>query len=240
MTKTIFIGLLFLNSFLNAAEDPFVLVQKAVKKDQELVQRRSIYDCDARAKREKLDPNKKVLETNVDTTVMRGSQSPDYETRKTPKDVKGLETDLKKASQEEPFNILKIIDHFDYKLAGEELISGVPCYKIKFSPTEKLQPFRNREEKVANQLAGFFWVAKSDYTLMRNQGSLTKPVSVAWFFATLRELDFSFKTARLPNGDFGPTEIQYRFKVAVPFGQIHERHTRSLINYRPTKAGSKK
>jgi len=219
---------------LSAKEEPFKLVQRAVARDQVLLERRAAYDCTAASKREKLDRDGKVTSTENESIVQKASQSPDYETRKAPQDVKGMEKDLKKASQEEPFNILKIIDHFNYEWAGEETINGIRCHKIRFSPKGK-QPFRNREEKVANELAGYFWVSKQDNTLMKNKGSLTRPVSVAWFFATLRELDFSFETRQLPNGDFGPAQIQYRFKVNIPFGQIHERHTRSMGNYRKAR-----
>jgi hypothetical protein len=219
-----------------AVEDPFQLVQRAVARDRILLERRAIYDCSAASRREKLDREGKVTSTDTDSITLKASKSPDYGTRKALDQVKGMENDLEKASKEEPFNILKIIDHFNYAWAGEETVNGVPCHKIRFAPKGK-QPFRNREEKVANELAGYFWVSKSDDTLMKNRGSLTRPVSVAWFFATLRELDFSFETRQLPNGDFGPAKIQYRFKVNVPFGQIHERHTRSLTNYRKAKAG---
>jgi hypothetical protein len=219
-----------------AAENPYAIVQKAVAHDQILLQQRSIYDCTAISIREKLDRESQVTATEKESLTLRASQSPDYETRKARPEVKGMESDLKKASQEEPFNILNIIDHFDYELEGQEKIQGVPCYKIRFRP-KKDQPFRNREEKVANQLSGYFWVSLEDFTLMKNQGSLTKPVSVAWFFATLRELDFSFESRQLPNGDFGPAKIQYRFRVAVPFGQIHERHTRLMTDYRKASKG---
>ncbi len=210
---------------------PFAIVQWAVERDKELLRRRAAYMCEAVSIREKLDRNGNMLKREEAATIIGAANSPDYGTRNEVGDRKGLEQEVKRASQEEPFNIMNVIDRYHYAIAGEEMIHGVPCYKLEFKPKGK-QPYRNREEKVANELSGYFWVAKGDGTLMKNTGRLTRPVSVAWIFATLRDLEFLFETQRLPNGDFGPARIEYRFRVSVPFGQIHERHTRVLKNYR--------
>ncbi|MDZ4789333.1 MAG: hypothetical protein SH807_10370 [Blastochloris sp.] len=228
-----FVLLLALTQGVYAKEDPFKLVQAAVRQDKKLLERRAAYECTAISKREKLNSARQVTKTETQSTTLNAGQSPDYETRKAPEGVKGMEEDLRKSSQEEPFNILQIIDHFNYEHAGQETINGVVCHKIRFTPKGG-QPFNNREEKVANEVAGYFWVSVKDQTLMKNKGSLTKPVSVAWFFATLKEMEFSFDTKKLPNGDFAPSRIQYRFRVQIPFGQIHEQHTRLMKDYRKT------
>jgi hypothetical protein len=178
--------------------------------------------------REKLDLEGKVVDTDYTEVKIRGDKSPDYGTRSGP--AQSMEADLEKASKEEPFNILQIISHFKYERMKNEMVNGTPCYKIAFSPKGN-QPYRNREEKVANELAGFLWISQSDYSLVQNTGKLTKPVSVAWFFATLQEMEFLFQTKLIPNGELGPSRIQYRFRVNVPFMVIHERHTRVMKDY---------
>lgn len=227
--KSTFILLLFgILPFLPVyADEPAeTLVLKMVDRDKVLSQHRSIYTYTVGETREKLDGDGKVTSTDYNEVQIRADKSPDYGTRT----GRGMEADLKKASKEEPFNILQIISHYNYKLIGKEDVGGVPCYKIKFTPKEN-QPYRNREEKVSNELAGFLWIAKSDYSLVQNTGALTKPVSVAWFFATLTEMEFLFETKTLPNGEPGPSRIQYRFRVKVPFMLIHERHTRVMKDY---------
>jgi len=209
-----------------ADEPAETLVLKMVDRDKVLSQHRSIYTYTVGETRERLDGDGKVTSTDYNEVQIRADKSPDYGTRT----GRGMEADLKKASKEEPFNILQIISHYNYKLLGEENVGGLPCYKIGFTPKEN-QPYRNREEKVSNELAGFLWIAKSDYSLVRNTGALTKPVSVAWFFATLTEMEFLFETKTLPNGEPGPSRIQYRFRVKVPFMLIHERHTRVMKDY---------
>lgn len=63
---------------------------------------------------------------------------------------------------------------------------------------------------------------------MRNEGRLVRPVSVAWFMATLGEFHFLFETQRLPNGDYGPARVTYPIKGNVRFAEIRERHIREM------------
>jgi hypothetical protein len=158
-----------------------------------------------------------------------GDLRPGYGTRSTPGDP---EREAQKTSKEEPFELLKIIDHYTYTLEGEETVDGVDCYKIGFTPKPDM-PYANREEKVLNNVSGHIWAAKNDYSLIKNEGSLMSPVSVAWIFASLREMEFHFDAMRMPNGDYGPGRLQYRYLVGIPFTQLHERDTRVMSNYRP-------
>lgn len=225
-------GLLFLLigvSTLRADPAADALVQKMTERDKALVLRRAAYTYTVVETREKLDAGGKTTSSSRVKMEMRGDKSPDYGTRS----GQGMEASLKQASREEPFNILKILSHYRFTMEPDEAWNNVPCFKVHFTPREN-QPYSNREEKVANGLQGDLWIEKADYSLLHNTGRLTGPVSVAWFFASVQELDFDFDTARLPNGDFGPSRIQYRFRVALPFFQIHERHTRISTDYRLT------
>ncbi len=84
-----------------------------------------------------------------------------------------------------------------------------------------------------NNGSGHIWASTQDYSVIRNEGSLMHPVSVAWIFATLREMEFHFDAMRMPNGDYGPGRLQYRYFVSIPFTHLHERDTRVMSNYRP-------
>ena len=213
------------------ADDPaaWALVQKMVARDKELVHRRAAYTYTVIETREKLDSDSKTLSSSDVKMEISGDKSPDYGTRT----GQGMEASLKQAAREEPFNILHILPHYHFTMAPDEVWNGTPCYKIHFTPRDN-QPYANREEKVANNLAGDFWIAKADDSLMHNTGSLVSPVPVAWFFASVHELNFDFDAMKLPNGDFGPGRIQYSFRVALPFFGIYERHTRIYSDYRPT------
>jgi hypothetical protein len=201
-------------------------------RDKVLVERRKAFDYDVEITRDKLDSDRSVVSSTREKLVVVGDRRPDYGTRPASTDP---EQEAQKTSREEPFELLKIIDHYNYTLDGEETVDGVDCYKIGFTPKPDM-PYDNREERVLNNVSGHIWASKQDYSLIRNEGSLMHPVSVAWIFATLREMEFHFDAMRMPNGDYGPGRLQYRYLVGIPFTQLHERDTRVMSDYRP--AGS--
>jgi hypothetical protein len=203
------------------------LIRKVAARDKELVQRRQAFDYDIAITRDKLNSDDTVASTEKETVTMRGNVAPSYHTRSDqPEDA------AKQQSREEPFELLKAIDHFTYTVEGAETVDGVDCWRIAFTPKPDM-PYENREEKVLNNTAGHIWASKADYSLIRNEGALMHPVSVAWIFASLREMHFHFDAMRLPNGDYGPAHLQYSYLVDIPFFQLHERDTRVMSNYRP-------
>ena len=209
------------------------IIRQVAAQDKLLVQRRKAFDYDIAITREKLDSNRTVVSSERENTVVAGDRPPGYRTRPEEADP---DQEAKKTSREEPFELLKIIDHYTYTLEGEETVDGVDCYKIGFTPKPDM-PYENREVKVLNNVSGHIWASKHDFSLIKNEGSLMHPVSVAWIFATLREMEFHFDAMRMPNGDYGPGRLQYRYLVGIPFTQLHERDTRLMSNYRP--AGTK-
>ena len=210
------------------------VISRVAARDKLLVQRRKAFDYDIEITRDKLDSNRAVVSTQREKAVVSGDRPPSYGTRPAERDP---EQEAQKTSREEPFELLKIIDHYTYTLEGEETVDGVDCYKIGFTPKPDM-PYDNREEKVLNNVSGHIWASKEDYSLIRNEGSLMRPVSVAWIFATLTEMEFHFDAMRMPNGDFGPGRLQYRYRVTIPFMELHERDTRIMSNYRPAGTGA--
>ena len=204
------------------------IIAKVVARDKQLVERRKAFDYDLDITREKLDASRAVLSTIKENSVVLGDHRPGYDTRSV---TGNPEQEAQKASREEPFELLKIIDHYTYTLEGEEMADGVLCYKIGFTPKPDM-PYQNREEKVLNAVSGHIWASEKDYSLIRNEGALMHPVSVAWIFASLEEMEFRFETMTLPNGDAGPAEEQYRYLVSIPFFTLHERDTRKMSGYR--------
>jgi hypothetical protein len=221
---------LFLSASISIEAAPTAdeIIARTVARDKQLVERRKAFDYDLDITREKLDANRAVTQTLKEHLIVRGDQRPSYGTRT----IDGNpEHEAQKTSREEPFELLKMIDHYTFTLQGEEVADGVPCYKIAFTPKPDM-PYENREEKVLNAVSGCLWVSTRDYSLIKNQGSLMHPVSVAWIFATLLEMEFHFDSMQLPNGDYGPMQVQYRYLVSIPFTTLHERDTRKISNYR--------
>lgn len=115
-------------------------------------------------------------------------------------------------------DLKKLAPRFELTLEGEEAVGGRGCYVVAFQPKPD-QPYDSREEKVINKMAGHFWIAKDDYSVLKSAGKLTEPVSVAWFFATMREVSFAYQTQPLPNGDPGPHlfDLTYDMQTTVAY-----------------------
>ncbi len=231
MLKRICLLLVVAGTFpAHAAPAANEIISLIAARDKQLVERRKAFDYDVEITREKLDSNRAVISSVQEKDVVVGNNAPGYGTRPASGNP---EQEAQKTSREEPFELLKIIDHYTYAFEGEETVNGVDCYKIAFTPKPDM-PYSNREEKVLNNVSGHIWASTRDYSLIRNEGSLMRPVSVAWIFASLHEMEFHFDATRLPNGDYGPGRLQYRYLVNIPFTQLHERDTRVMSNYRPT------
>ncbi len=214
---------------LYSEEEASGIIRKMVQRDLELSKNREQLVCEVHEKKEDLDTDGKVTSTEW----IKWSPLPTSPNRYGVEDAHRLSNGKLEVSKEEPFSILQVMDHFTCIRAADEVVDNTLCYQIKFSPKDR-QKYKTREEKVANQLQGVLWISQADYSLVKNTGRLTRSVDVAWFFASVEEVEFSFESQVLPNGELGPKTIEYRFLAEIPpFLTFHERHTRFSI-YKPT------
>jgi len=207
------------------AEEAESIVQKMVDKDRSLISGRKHLFCRIEETVEELDEDGKLVDKKTSARITHDEPVQDYAGDNSHR----LSNGKIEVSKEEPFSILTIMPRFNLELLPEEEVDGHLCHKIHFVPKGG-QPYEGRQEKVANELEGFLWIDKKDFSLIKNTGRLTKPVDVAWFLVRVKEIDFAFSSALLPNGEPGPKRIQYRFMVDVPpFWVFHEIHTRDYL-----------
>ena len=125
---------------------------------------------------------------------------------------------------------------FDYVMDGRETVGGVPCYRIKYTPKAGAQPAKSREEKILNRMHGTMWITvgsgrPDDHTIIRNEGELPAPVQLAWVFAVAEQVKVSYRAAKLPNGDFGPSRISLFYKISLPFGIMSSRQVHTFTDW---------
>ena len=130
------------------------------------------------------------------------------------------------------FSITDMIDRFHFEHRGEESIRDLNCYKIHFNPKPD-QPYHSREEKVINAITGHIWIDKKTYSIVQTIGKLTRDVEVAWFFATMKTMNFTYQTQNLPNGDIGPALFNLTFHVDATLFQIRRNQISLFQNHRP-------
>ena len=128
------------------------------------------------------------------------------------------------------FSLKRIAPRFELRLVGEEVCDGKAAWLVAFTSREG-QPYANRLEKILNNLSGRLWVAKDDYSIVRTEATLARPVAMAWLFATMNSVSVSYRTVPLEQGR-GPVSFEIDYRAGVLWGELHQRHYISMSGYR--------
>jgi hypothetical protein len=114
--------------------------------------------------------------------------------KETPEQRQQRIADWDRKRNRERENLAEVCDAFDFQLAGEEQIDGVPAWMIDAAPHPGYKP-KSREASYFPKIKGRIWVAKSDYT----------PVKIA--LETLDTISIGAFLIRLAKG--GHIEVEY-------------------------------
>jgi hypothetical protein len=94
-----------------------------------------------------------------------------------------------------------LVRRFDFKLAGQETLNGRQTLVIDFVPAKKDLPERNIKDRFINKAAGRIWVDAADYTLVKADLHLSKPVDVAFgLVGSIWKFNYSFERSRTEDG----------------------------------------
>ncbi|NJK92114.1 MAG: hypothetical protein HC904_09975 [Blastochloris sp.] len=228
-----------------SAEDQALreMIDRAVKVDRELREKRTAYEYDLEMLMEKLDRKDSVLSTRELKATVRPSVDISYSIEIEQDTERKSEAERKKEQSEmaEAQKIMtkveleKLVERFEYRMEGREMVLGRSAQIIAFQP-KKGVPVASREEKVINALKGRLWIDRSSYAILRSEAQLSEPTAVAWFFATMREMTFAYEASFLPNGDPAPARFDLFYDVQVPFGYQRQRQKSVMKNYRLVQA----
>ena len=127
-------------------------------------------------------------------------------------------------------NLRRLAPRFQYRLAGEEPVAGRTCDIIAFSPKGS-QPADTREDKVINNLHGWYWIDKNTFEILQAEGSLVAPVTVA-LIASVTRMDFTLHSGVLPNGEVGPADFRVDLTVKAPFHFYRQQQRSRMENWR--------
>jgi len=78
----------------------------------------------------------------------------------------------------------EVPDAYDFKLAGEETMEGIPCYVIDASPRPGYKP-KSSAAAVLTVLAGKMWISKKDYGWVKAEMEARYAVTLGAFFLRL-------------------------------------------------------
>jgi hypothetical protein len=81
-------------------------------------------------------------------------------------------------------NLKEVPDAFDFRLAGEEQIDGVPVWVIEGTPRVGFKP-KSKEAAYFPKVKGRMWVTKSDYTPVKIAVETLDTISIGAFLVRL-------------------------------------------------------
>jgi hypothetical protein len=224
---------------LSAELTPRQIVDRAIETDRNLREKRSAYQYDFSLTTEKIDRQDKILSTRAIKATVRPSKEISYTIDITEDSEKksGSAHQQEARKMEEAQQLMtkieleKLVDQYEYRLEKSAPVLTRPVYLLRFKPRADYV-VKSREEKVLHAITGRLWIDRETFAILKSEGTLSKPTAVAWFFATMREMNFEYQAAFLPNGDPVPASFRFFFDVQIPFSYQRERQFSTMQNYR--------
>ncbi|VVM05623.1 hypothetical protein MAMC_00704 [Methylacidimicrobium cyclopophantes] len=125
-----------------------------------------------------------------------------------------------------------LVPRYAIQLEGEDVWNGQRAYVLAFSPKPDA-PCHSRADRVLNALHGRVWARKKDCSVLHVEANLTRPVPIAWIFASVDQLDVWYE-ASSPSPDLGvlPANGWVEYRVGTWFGSNHAKQQVVMRNYR--------
>ena len=131
------------------------------------------------------------------------------------------------------FSLARMVDRFNVTYKGEVNLNGHLAYLLGFEPKAD-QPSGSMMEHVLDQLHGQLWINPDDYAILQTDAHLVGPVTVGYFLADIKQLDFHYNFEGKGPQDLGPADIAITLLVDVPvIPTIHQRQVLHLTDFRP-------
>jgi hypothetical protein len=151
-------------------------------------------DSLGRVKTENIDVTKMILVNGArfeQLTEHNGQPPSPTQQRKSADDLERLkhetaaEQSARLAAAAESRSILNdLLEAFDFRLIGEEVVGGRPAYVLQAVPHPGYRP-HGKYGKIFNKVEGKLWIDKQDFGLIKAEGNITQPVSMGLFVARI-------------------------------------------------------
>ena len=107
----------------------------------------------------------------------------------------------KKAAKKEGLATPELVNRFDYKILGREMVEGRATLVVTFAAKANA-PEDSMEDKVINRVFGTLWVDEEEAEIAKLDASVRGPVPLGWFGAvgSLKKFQAIFERSRMPDG----------------------------------------
>jgi hypothetical protein len=122
---------------------------------------------------------------------------------------------LDKERMEEQKYLREFTEAFDFKIIGEDQVSGKPCWVISVDPKPGYKP-RQSEAKMFTKLRGKVWIDKEQYHWVKAEGEAIDTLSFGFFlFRVAPGAKVSFEQTSVNGEVWLPSRISVRAEARI-------------------------
>jgi hypothetical protein len=237
------------------AKDANDIIRRATDRDFTNFENRKNYTYQERTELRQYDGKGKLSKTDVETSEILILESQPYERlvarndkplsekdaakeqRKMDKEVEkrrqqsaSEKAKLNKERLEEKKYLREFTEAFDFKVVGEEAVSGKPAWILSVTPKPGYKP-RDSQAKMFTKLRGKVWIDKGEYHWVKAEGEAIDTLSFGFFlFRVAPGATVSFEQVRVNEEVWLPSHISVRAEARIAL--LKKMHAEIDITYR--------
>jgi len=222
----------------SSSSDALHIVSLSIVAAERSLLARNRYTYVERDQDRRLDVHGQLKSENVDVTRMilvngarfeqlieRNGQPPSAE------EQKKLDQDLEKLKNETPQErtarlgksqenrslLRDMLEGFDFRLIGEEVLGNRPTYVLQATPHPGYHA-RGKYGKIFSKVEGKLWIDKSDFGWIKVEGQVTQPFSMGLFVARVqRGSHVTLEQTNVGNAVWVPQRLDVRASASILF-----------------------
>ncbi len=222
------------------AQDANEIIRRATDRDFTNYETRKNYTYQERTEVRQFDSKGKLSKTDVQTNEILILEGQPYEKliarndhplseKDAQKEQKKLDQEvdkrkrqpaaerarLEKERLEEQKYLREFTDAFDFKIIGEEAVSGNPAWVISVTPKPGYKP-KQSEAKMFTKLRGKVWIDKGEYHWVKAEGEAIDTLSFGFFlFRVAPGAKVSFDQTRVNGEVWLPSHITVKAEARI-------------------------
>ncbi len=145
-----------------------------------------------------------------------------------------------KERQDDRAFVREILDAYDFKLVGEEVLNGRKAWVIDGTPHPGFEAKR-KEAKILPKIKPRFWIDQQDYTWSKLTGEITDTISFGWVIARMHQgTRFEMQQERVNGEVWLPERVDVHLdaRVALLKGYNEDVHV-TYSDYRKFRTDTK-
>jgi hypothetical protein len=232
--------ILFLIASAALAQDANEIIRRATDRDFTNYENRKNYTYQERTELREYNSKGKVTKTDIETHEILILEGQPYEKlvarndkplaeKDTLKEQKKMDKEVEKRKNqssaekakldkerlEEQKYLREFTDAFDFKVIGEEAVSGKPAWVISVTPKQGYRP-KLSDAKMFTKLRGKVWITKGEYHWVKAEGEAIDTLSFGFFlFRVAPGATVSFEQNSVNGEVWQPSRISVRAEARI-------------------------